>query len=63
MCIRDRFKETVGKPIEESILLNRNDMKKLKVATKEITQKINFAKNEIDKLKHKLEKKEEERKA
>ena len=37
-------------------------MKKLKVATKEITQKINFAKNEIDKLKAKLDKKEEERK-
>lgn len=38
-------------------------MKKLKVATKEITQKINFSKQEIDKLKVKLEKKEEERKA
>ena len=43
--------------------MNRNDMKKLKVATKEITQKINFSKQEIDKLKMKLEKKEEERKA
>jgi uncharacterized small protein (DUF1192 family) len=32
------------------------------MATKEITQKINFAKQEIDKLKVKLEKKEEERK-
>ena len=43
--------------------MNRNDIKKLKVSTKEITQKINYAKNEIDKLKIKLEKKEEERKA
>ena len=35
----------------------------MKVSTKDITQKINYAKQEIDKLKIKLEKKEEERKA
>ena len=38
------FKETEGKPIEESILMNRNDMKRLKMSTKDITQKINHSK-------------------
>jgi len=56
------FKDNAGKNIEEGILMNRNDIKRKRVETKNITQKINFAKQEIDKLKNKLEKKEEERK-
>ena len=43
--------------------MNRNDIKKLKVSTKDVTQQINYSKKEIDNLKIKLEKKEEERKA
>lgn len=56
------FKGEKGKPIEQSILQNREEIKQKRVVTKELTQKINAIKGEIDKLQGKLEKKEEERK-
>ena len=37
-------------------------MKEKRIETKELTHKINFTKGKIDKLKEKLDKKEEERK-
>lgn len=56
------FKSGDGSTIEQGILLARKDMKEKRTQTKDLTQKINRVKNLIDKLKEKLDKKEEERK-
>jgi hypothetical protein len=55
------FKNDLGKPIEASILQNREDIKEKRVITKDLTVNINLVKGKIDKLSAKLEKKEEER--
>lgn len=57
------FKATVGKKIEEGIVLNRQDMKTRRAEIKDVTFKINVRKQEIDTIQGKLDKKEEERKA
>lgn len=56
------FKQDLGKPIENSILQNRDDVKQKRTVTKDLTLKINSIKGKIDLLNNKLEKKEEERK-
>lgn len=56
------FKQDLGKPIEASILQNREEIKEKRVITKDITVKINSIKGKIDQLSKKLEKKEDERK-
>ena len=56
------FKANSGKVFEDGILQNREDIKTKRVASKELTTKINALKKEIDSLKSKLDKKEEERK-
>ena len=56
------FKQDIGKPIENSILQNRDDVKQKRTVTKDLTLKINSIKGKIDLLNNKLEKKEEERK-
>lgn len=56
------FKESLGKKIEESIILSRSDIKSKRIQTKDLTQSINVNKTDIDILKKKLDKKEEERK-
>ena len=55
------FKNDQGKKIEDSIILAREDSKVRRNHIKNLTSQINFTKVEIDKLKMKLEKKEEER--
>ena len=55
------FKQELGKPIEASILQNRDEIKEKRVTTKDLTVNINSIKGSIDKLSVKLEKKEEER--
>jgi len=57
------FKSTIGKKLEDNIVLSRGDIKSKRMEIKDLTNKINFKKGEIDKLKAKLDKKEEERKA
>lgn len=56
------FKSDKGSFFEEGILQNREDIKVKRVATKDVTIKINSLKKDIDSLKFKLDKKEEERK-
>jgi hypothetical protein len=56
------FKRDLGKPIENSILQNREEIKHKRVVTKDLTQKINLIKTKIDSLQTKIDKKEEERK-
>ena len=56
------YKSDAGKKIEDSIIMSREDMKEKRVTVKVVTAKINATKGEIDKLKVKLDKKEEERK-
>lgn len=56
------FKKDLGKPIELSILQNREEIKVKRVLTKDLTVNINTIKTKIDKLSAKLDKKEEERK-
>lgn len=56
------FKGGEGQKIENSIIMSRNDIKDKRVEVKGLTQKINASKAEIDNLKVKLDKKEEERK-
>lgn len=55
------FKQDLGKPIEASILQNREEIKEKRFTTKDLTVNINSIKGSIDKLSVKLEKKEEER--
>jgi kinesin family protein 6/9 len=57
------FKGAAGKKIEDTILLYRKDVKDKRLVTKDLTEKINIGKRLIDKLKSKLDKKEDERKA
>jgi outer membrane translocation and assembly module TamA len=49
------FKNEDGKQIEESIVGNRNDLRKKKVDVKDLTDTCNKAKREIDSIKVKLE--------
>lgn len=56
------FKGGEGKKIEDSIVHNRNEVKTKKEQVKQITQVINVTKQEIDKIKELLDRKEHERK-
>jgi hypothetical protein len=56
------FKSTTGKKIEENIIVSRQEMKQKRAQTNELTIKINLIKNQIDKIKLQIDKKEDERK-
>lgn len=55
------FKEGSGKQIESTILSCRKDIKDKRILTKDLTERINNNKRMIDKLKSKLDSKEEQR--
>ena len=55
------FKDGPGKQIEQSILESRNDMKEKRKQTKDLTLSINEIMRQLEAIKVKLQRKEEER--
>ena len=56
------FKGEKGKSIEDDILVSRKEIHDKRVQSKDLTEKINIGKRQIDKLQSQLDKKEDERK-